>query len=83
MTIIIQSVILARREGRSLSWGNLVALRTIWESWVAGGRSMLGIGVAVATAGIIVGVVTMGLGNLIMEIVEVLAMGNLVAILLI
>ncbi len=81
-TMIAQSVILARKEGRSLAWGLLVALRTIWESWVAGGRSMLGIGVAVATAGIIVGVVTMGLGNLIMEIVEVLAMGNLVILLL-
>jgi len=81
-TMIVQSQFLARRESQSPLWGLKVALRTIGASWVSGGRNMLGIGVAVATAGIIVGVVTMGLGNLIMEVVEVLAMGNLVLLLL-
>lgn len=81
-TMIVRSLTLARREKRSFGWGARVAAKTIWESWVAGGRNMLGIGVAVATAGIIVGVVTMGLGNLIMEVVETLAMGNLVILLL-
>ena len=81
-TIFGQSIYLSRKEGLPLSWGLKVAAKTVWASWVAGGRSMLGIGVAVATAGIIVGVVTMGLGNLIMEVVEVLAMGNLVILLL-
>ncbi len=81
-TMMVQSQVIARREGQSALWGFKVALRTIWESWVAGGRNMLGIGVAVATAGIVVGVVTMGLGNLIMEVVETLAMGNLVVLLL-
>jgi len=80
-TMIVQSQVIARREGQSPMWGLKVALRTIWESWVAGGRNMVGIGVAVASAGIIVGVVTMGLGNLIMEVVEALAMGNLVILL--
>ena len=32
----------------------------LWESLVTGGRSMMGIGVACATAGIIVGVMTLG-----------------------
>ncbi len=81
-TMIVQSQVLARREGESAMWGLKVALKTIWDSWVAGGRNMLGIGVAVATAGIIVGVVTMGLGNLIMEVVDILAMGNLVLLLM-
>ncbi len=80
-TMIGQSVFLARSEGQPVSWGLRVAFRTIWESWVSGGRSMLGIGVAVATAGIVVGVVTMGLGGLVTEVVDTLAGGNLVILL--
>jgi TRAP-type uncharacterized transport system fused permease subunit len=44
---------------------------------VTGGRNMMGIGVAVAGAGLIVGVVNMGLGGLITEIVELIAGDNL------
>lgn len=81
-TMLAQSQFLARRENRSAAWGIKVALITIWESWVSGGRNMLGIGVAVSAAGIIVGVVTMGLGNLIVEVVDTLAGGNLIILLL-
>jgi TRAP-type uncharacterized transport system fused permease subunit len=42
---------------------------------------MMGIGVAVAAAGIIVGVVTMGLGGIITEVIDTIAQGNFVAIL--
>ena len=80
-TMIGQSILLAWREGQQFSWGIKVAAKTIWESWVSGGRSMLGIGVAVATAGIVVGVVTMGLGGLVTEVVDTLAGGNLVILL--
>jgi len=44
---------------------------------------MMGIGVAVSTAGIIVGVVAMGLGNLIVEVIDIIAGGNLVFLLII
>ncbi len=44
---------------------------------------MMGIGVAVAAAGIIVGVVTMGLGGLITEIVAIISGGNLILLLII
>ncbi len=49
----------------------------LWQSLVAGGRNMMAIGVAVAGAGLIVGVVSMGLGGLITEIVELIAGNNL------
>ena len=44
---------------------------------------MMGIGVAVAAAGIIVGVVTLGLGGIITEVIEVLSGGNFLLILII
>ena len=55
----------------------------IWDALVAGGKNMMGIGVAVAAAGIIVGIVTLGLGGIITEVIEVISGGNLILILLI
>ena len=54
----------------------------LWESLVAGGRGMVGIGVAVAAAGIIVGSVTMGPGQLITDAVDSLAGGSIMLILI-
>ncbi|MGD8353487.1 MAG: TRAP transporter permease [Pseudomonadota bacterium] len=53
------------------------ALRTIVESMAAGGRNMVTVAIATAAAGIIVGVVTMGIGGIITEVVEFLSMGNI------
>ncbi len=53
------------------------------QGLVAGARNMIGIGVATATAGIIVGAVSQtGVGSALAEVVEVLSGGNMVAILL-
>jgi TRAP-type uncharacterized transport system fused permease subunit len=52
------------------------------QGLVAGARNMIGIGVATATAGIIVGAVSQtGVGSALAEVVEVLSGGNMVAIL--
>ncbi|MBU4605611.1 MAG: TRAP transporter fused permease subunit, partial [Proteobacteria bacterium] len=75
--IVAQSLWSAWREGRSAAAGLREALAIIWQSLVDGGRNMMGIGVAVAGAGLIVGVVNLGLGGLITEIVELMAGGNL------
>jgi len=53
----------------------------LWEGLVNGGRNMMGIGVAVAAAGIIVGVVSLGPGQAITEIVYAVAGDNIYAIL--
>ncbi|MCB2187329.1 MAG: TRAP transporter permease [Deltaproteobacteria bacterium] len=80
--ILAQRMVRAWRMRRPLKEGLTEGLRVIWESLVAGGRNMMGIGVAVAAAGIIVGVVNMGLGGLITEIVEMIAGDNMYLLLL-
>lgn len=55
----------------------------VGASLVAGARAMMSIGVAVAAAGIIVGIVTLGLGGVITDLIHVLSGGNLVLMLLI
>ena len=81
--IVVQNFIRAYIAKESL-WGALkLSLRQLWDALVAGGRNMMGIGVAVSTAGIIVGVVAMGLGGLIVEVIDTIAGGNLIFLLVI
>ncbi len=73
--------ILRRIEGQDYSfgrgWGEMVS------GMVAGGRNMIGIGVATAAAGIVVGTVTLtGIGLVMTEFVEFISGGNLMLILL-
>ncbi|MEC7488975.1 MAG: TRAP transporter permease [Pseudomonadota bacterium] len=57
-------------------WNELIA------GLIAGARNMIGIGVATAAAGIIVGTVTLtGIGQVMTEFVEVLSGGNLIVML--
>jgi len=75
------------RGGIGLRAGWKTALRKtlfqIFEALVSGGKNMMGIGVAVAAAGIIVGVVTFGLGGIITEAIEILSGGRFFLILII
>lgn len=55
----------------------------LWNGLVGGARNMIGIGIATATAGIIVGAVSQtGVGLVLADVVETLSMGNLMLILL-
>ncbi|WP_110667201.1 TRAP transporter permease [Salinicola halophilus] len=55
----------------------------LWEGLVDGARNMIGIGIATATAGIIVGAVAQtGVGLVLADLVELLSMGNLLLMLL-
>ena len=56
--------------------------KTIVEGCVLGSRNMVVIALATAAAGIIIGVITMGLGGLITQIVETLAFGNIFLLLI-
>ena len=81
--MVARTMIAGRREGcRAGMILKRVALE-LWESLAAGGRNMMPIGVAVAAAGIIVGIVTLGLGSVITEVISVLSGGNLVLMLFI
>ncbi|MGM0534597.1 MAG: TRAP transporter permease [Pseudomonadota bacterium] len=54
----------------------------LWNGLVTGARNMIGIGIATATAGIIVGAVSQtGVGLVLADVVEILSMGNLMLIL--
>lgn len=78
-----QNLIRARMRKESLKDALKLSALQLWKSLEAGGRNMMGIGVAVATAGIIVGIVTLGLGGIITEVIEVLSGGNFLLILII
>jgi TRAP transporter 4TM/12TM fusion protein len=81
--IVIQNLVRAYIAKETLLGSIKLSLRQVWDALVAGGRNMMGIGVAVSAAGIIVGVVTMGLGGLIVEVIDTIAGGNLVLLLII
>jgi TRAP transporter 4TM/12TM fusion protein len=55
----------------------------IFASLASGGRNMVSVALATAAAGIIVGVVAMGLGQLITQIIDTLSMGNIFLMLVI
>ncbi|OQY12545.1 MAG: C4-dicarboxylate ABC transporter, partial [Desulfobacteraceae bacterium 4572_19] len=55
----------------------------IFAALASGGRNMVSVALATAAAGIIVGIVALGLGNLITEIIEVISGGNIYIMLVI
>ncbi|PLX83869.1 MAG: C4-dicarboxylate ABC transporter [Desulfuromonas sp.] len=75
--MLLQHPLRAARTGGDIAgalrrgWGEIVA------GLIAGARNMVSVAVATAAAGIIVGVVTMGLGGLITEIIDHLSGGNI------
>ncbi len=55
----------------------------LWLGLVNGAKNMIGIGVATATAGIVVGTVTLtGIGQVMIEVVELVSGGNLILMLM-
>ncbi|MCS6867358.1 MAG: TRAP transporter permease [Thermus sp.] len=81
--ILVQEAWRAWRGGAGLTFGLLRGVRLLLEGLEAGARGMVGIALATATAGVIVGIVTMtGIGFGLTDIVERLSGGNLVLVLL-
>jgi TRAP transporter 4TM/12TM fusion protein len=70
-------------SGAGLSRGLKQSIRLIAEGMIQGSKNMVSVALACAAAGIIVGVVNMGIGGMIAQIVESLAMGNIYLLLLI
>lgn len=58
-------------------------LRALGVGMIEGAQNMISVAIACATAGIVVGVVTMGIGGMVVQIVETLAAGNLFLLLVI
>ena len=59
------------------------SLKTILNGFIQGSKNMMPVAIACACAGIIVGVVNMGIGGMISSVVEYLSQGNIFLLLLI
>jgi TRAP transporter 4TM/12TM fusion protein len=82
--LVTQRPLMAIMRGEG-QFGSAVVngLRDLIDGLETGARNMIGIGIATATAGIIVGAVSQtGVGSALADVVEVLSGGNILAILL-
>ncbi|MFC1484943.1 TRAP transporter permease [bacterium] len=70
---------------RKISWTRKLwhSILKIKEGFEAGSHNMLSVALATATAGIIVGIVNMGIGSMLVQVVEVLSGGNVFLLLFI
>jgi len=73
----------AVRAGGSVAQAVVSCLRTIAQGMVAGSRNMLAVALATAAAGIVVGIVAMGIGSMVAHVVESFAAGNILLLLVI
>ena len=83
LVVYVREAAAARREQRPLWQALSSGTRIMLEGFVNGSRNMLVVAVATAAAGIIVGIVGLGLGGMIANVVEVLAAGNVFVLLVI
>ena len=78
--MVIQEPVRSYRKKESVGPAIQAGMRNVLDAMVAGGRNMVTVAIACAAAGIIVGVVTMGIGSIITELVEYLSGGNIFAL---
>jgi TRAP transporter 4TM/12TM fusion protein len=82
LLVLVHAAVGALRFARPLGPSMLEAGKVLLASLAGGAKGMMAVGVACATAGIIVGVVGLGIGAKLTEIVSVLSGGSIVMILL-
>ena len=81
--VLTRDMLAARRRGISVPRAAAAGIVSVADGMVAGARNMLAVALATATAGIVVGVVAMGIGSMVVEIVETAAAGNIFLLLFI
>ncbi len=81
--IFYQEIKKALKEQKGVKKAVVNSLRIIMEGFIQGSRNMMAVALACACAGIIVGVVNMGIGGMIAYVVEYLSGGNIFLLLLI
>ena len=81
--VLIKELWVSARGGGGPLAGFRRAVVTIGHGLMTGSRNMLTVALATATAGIVVGIVTMGIGSMVVQIVEFLSGGNIFLLLLI
>ena len=80
---VLRESIVAYRRGDSLGATARSIVQRIGTGLINGSKNMLPVALATATAGIIVGIVNLGIGSRIVQMVEVLSMGNVFLLLFI
>jgi len=81
--MLLQNPIKAYLNKESIGAAFKQSIVDIFSALAAGGRNMVSVALATAAAGIIVGVVAMGLGGLITQIIDTLSGGNIYLLLII
>ncbi|MBW1941695.1 MAG: TRAP transporter permease, partial [Deltaproteobacteria bacterium] len=81
--ILYQEIRTALKDRRSIASGIMSAFIILKDGMVKGSMNMMAVALACASAGIIVGIVNMGIGGMISSVVEFLAGGNFFLLLLI
>lgn len=83
LVIFYQEIKKAYLDKKGLGFGIKNGFQTIINGFVQGSKNMMSVALACAAAGIIVGVVNMGIGGMISMVVETLSQGNIFLLLLI
>ncbi len=83
LIVLVKESINALRSKSGILRGLKAAFGMIAGGLVSGSKNMLSVALATATAGIVVGIVNMGIGSMIVQIVEVLSGGNVFILLFI
>ncbi len=81
--MLLQHPIKAYLKGEPIKPAFILGARDIVSALASGGRNMVSVALATAAAGIIVGVVALGLGGLITEVIDVISGGNIYLMLII
>jgi len=83
LIIVVREILKGWKKQSGVTQSFVRAVKTIGNGFIAGARNMLTVALATACAGIVVGIVTMGIGSMIVQIVEILSAGNIFLLLLI
>ena len=83
LVIFYQEIIRSFKEKTSIIGAIKSSFKIIFNGLAQGSKNMMSVALACAAAGIIVGVVNMGIGGMIADVVEYLSRGNLFLLLLI
>jgi TRAP transporter 4TM/12TM fusion protein len=75
--MFIQEPVRSFRKKNPLGPSFKTGVKSLIDAAVTGGRNMVPVAIACAAAGIIVGIITMGIGSIITELVEFLSGGNI------
>ena len=83
LIMLLQNPVKAYLDKKPLLPAFKDSIINIFSALASGARNMVAVALATAAAGIIVGVVALGLGGLITEIIDVISMGNIYIMLII